>query len=250
MALLMQRLRTLQLRLNSVDPVAKRHAVERVLEWRAVKGEMKARENRRAGLQKYVIAGATEATYEFADRFETEFLPRLTASFETLIPEVERRAAAVSESRAIELEDEFAGRLTALERRNAQADLQLAELREACAGSYRRFAEVNDRLDRIWEDQEAEGIGGWRIILRKANTEKDANEKTPLEIFREEQLGEDEFDSAETPGLICPVCAAPRGRRKPRTGLMDDLLGLVGVSPYQCKRCLCRFYRLSLRRRR
>jgi hypothetical protein len=166
------------------------------------------------------------------------------------MPEIQRRAEIVSGARAVDLEDEFSARLGALERRNSLADLQLAELRQACAGSYRRFAEVHERLDRIWEDQESEGIGGWRVVVRNATIEKQSTSKTPLEVFREEQFGDDDSDNPETPGLSCPVCHAPKGRRKPRTGLVDDLLGLVGIAPYQCRRCLCRFYRLNLRHKR
>jgi hypothetical protein len=51
MTLLMQRLRTLQLRLNAVDPGAVKEATQRVLEWRSAAGEAKGAENRRRRLQ-------------------------------------------------------------------------------------------------------------------------------------------------------------------------------------------------------
>jgi hypothetical protein len=241
--LLLQRLRTLQLRLNSVDPGAQKATVDRVLEWRALAGETKARENRRTKLLSMVTRGAGEATRDFAMRFEEEFVPRLTNSCTGLVEQIEQAGDTLSPSRAAGLEDEYATRLAALERHTVEADVQMAELREACMRGYRGLTEVNDRLDSIWENQETEGIGGWRIVMRQAAAEKEAKTKSSMEAFREEAF--DEGFTTETRGRVCPVCGEAKGRRKPKTGIVDDLLGLVSIDPYQCKRCYCRFYRLN-----
>jgi uncharacterized coiled-coil protein SlyX len=245
--LLMQRLRTLQLRLNSVDPAAQQAASERVLEWRSLAGETRARENRRTQLYGAVTGGASDATHDFAQRFEFDFLPKLTQSLSTLLPQIQQTADSISTSRALRLEDDYGSRLVALERRTAEADAQLAELRQACLDGYKGMAEVNERLDAIWDNQEKEGIGGWRVVMKTASLEKEANYKTPMDAFREEAF-DDEF-AADTKGKTCPVCGEPKGRRKHRTGIMDDLLGLISIDPYQCKRCYCRFYRLNLKSR-
>jgi hypothetical protein len=246
--LLMQRLRTLQLRLNSVDPVAKQATADRVLEWRALAGETKAGENRRTHLYTAVAEGTSDANHEFARRFEYDFLPKLTQSLSGLIPQIEQTADSISSARAIRLEDDYGSRLFALERRTAEADAQLAELREACLRGYKGMADVNERLDAIWDNQEKEGIGGWRVVMKNASVEKELNEKTPMQSFREEAF-DDDF-TADTKGRICPICGEPKGHRKPRTGVIDDVLGLISIDPYQCKRCYCRFYRLNLRKRR
>jgi hypothetical protein len=244
--LLMQRLRTLQLRLNSVDPVAQQAASERVLEWRSLAGETKARENRRTQLYGAVTDGAGEATRDFAYRFEFDFLPKLTQSLSGLLPQIEQTGDSISASRALRLEDDYGARLVALERRTAEADAQLAELRQACLDGYKGMTEVNERLDAIWDNQEKDGIGGWRVVMRTASQEKEANYKAPMDAFREESF--DEEFTADTKGRICPVCGEAKGRRKHRTGVIDDLLGLISIDPYQCKRCYCRFYRLNLKK--
>jgi hypothetical protein len=245
--LLLQRLRTLQLRLNSVDPIAQKATAGRILEWRAAAGETRARENRRNKLQSAVIEKAGGVAHDFAVRFEEEFLSRLTDSFSALIPEIEQVGDAISLGQAARLEDDYGSRLVALERRTAEADAQMTELREACMHGYRGLAEVNNRLDSIWDNQETQGIGGWRIVMRQAAAEKEAKTKSSMEAFREEAF-DDEF-TTETRGRVCPVCGEAKGRRKPKTGIIDDLLGLVSVDPYQCKRCYCRFYRLNLGKR-
>lgn len=245
MTLLMQRLRTLQLRLNSVDSVVIQEAGERVLEWRRFLEETKARENRRRQLYAYVTESTQETTTAFANCFDSQFLPRLSESFDKLKPAIESRAAAIG------IEDEFDGRLSALERRNAEADAQLVELRAACSGAYEKLSEVNDRLDRIWADQSTEGFGSWRVVVRKTREEKEVSTRTPLQSFRDNSFYDDsDPDEAERIGMICPQCWEPSGRRKRRAGLKDDLLGLLGIAPFGCPRCMVRFYRLQPVRRR
>jgi hypothetical protein len=188
---------------------------------------------------------------DFGQRFEGQVLPRISTSFVTLMTAVEGRAAALSGARATELEDEFAARLYSLERRNAAADTQLAELRAACTETYRRFSEVNERLDQIWFDDNTEGLGGWRETVQKLNLEKAANDKTPLEAFRRDSaMGEDEAEATAATGITCPMCGERSGRRKPRTGMKDDLLGMAGIAPFWCSRCMVRFYRFQTAKRR
>jgi hypothetical protein len=244
MMLLMQRLRTLQLRLSAVDPVAAQEAEERVLNWRAFVGEMKAREARRRRLHGCISEAMNQVTLDFGQRLEEKLLPRLSESFRILAPVVESRAATVSGMRALELEDEFTGRLSALERRNMSADSQLAELRAACADVYKRCAEVNESIDQIWTDQNPEGLGGWRQTVDKATKEKESKERSPLQAFKEDSiLDESELEGPSWVGLTCPSCNEPTGRRKHREGFKDDLIGLLGIAPYWCPRCMVRFYR-------
>jgi hypothetical protein len=251
MALLMQRLRTLQLRLNSVDATSAKAAGERVLEWRAFLGETKAREKRRRRLYAHVVDSAKAVTADFEHRFESGFLRRLSESFHTLEPAIEGRASVLAGSRAFDLEDEFGGRLNALERRSAAADAQLAELRAACGETYEKFAEANARLDEIWANDDTEGVGGWRQMLRKVNLEREASLKTPLQAFREDAYGDGEdLDGPDAIGLTCPMCLDKTGRRRPRTGVTDDVLGLIGIAPFRCPRCMVRFYRFRPGKRR
>ena len=254
MMLLMQRLRTLQLRLSAVDPVANQKAEERVLTWRAFLGEMKARETRRRRLHAYVSESVHQTAAGFGELIEQKFLPRLTESFDTLAPVIESRAATVSGMRAMEIEDEFIGRLSALERKGVSADSQLAELRVACTDVYKRCADVNESLDQIWDDQDTNGLGGWRQTVDQASKTKDANEKSRLQLFKEESgidVTEDNLDGPGWVGMRCPSCNELTGRRKHREGFIDDFLGLFGISPFFCPRCMVRFYRRkSMKRKR
>jgi hypothetical protein len=244
MTLLMQRLRTLQLRLNSVDPGAVTEAGERVLEWRGAAGDARGAENRRQRVHTYVTGSMNDLTADLGQRLESEFLPRLTQSFRTLIPEVQSRADAVAGMRAMELEDEYTGRLRALERNTAASDAQLTELLDACADTYRKLSEVNERLDRIWADDGVDTVGGWRTAMSQVRAEKEASEKTPIESFREDAFGDDDdLDLASYTGLTCPICHELTGKRQARTGFMEDFAGVVGIAPYRCSRCMIRFYR-------
>jgi hypothetical protein len=244
MTVLMQRLRTLQLRLNSVDPVIKLGTAERVLSWRAVAGETKARENRQTRVRGYVTGSVRETTNDFRKRFEAGFLPRLSESFRTLLPAITGRGETLSTERAAELEDEFGARLSALERRSAEAAAQIADLRATCADTYKRFSEAHGRLDEIWADDNCEGLGGWRVIINKVSAEKQANEKSPMEVFREESLGEENnMDGTSAIGIRCPSCSEPQGYRRSHRGVMDDLLRLAGFAPFHCRRCLTSFHR-------
>jgi hypothetical protein len=244
MTMLMQRLRTLQLRLNSVDPGAIKEATQRVLDWRAAAGDAKGAENRRSRIHMYVTRSANEVSADFGQRLESDFLPRITQSFRTLIPEVRNRAEAASGTRAMEIEDDCNGRMKALERRSAAADAQLSELCKVSEDAYRKLSEVNQRFDQVWTLENPEGSGSWRDAMAKVRTEKDANEKTPMEAFREDSFFDD--DDLDEPGslrLNCPMCKEATGKRQPRTGLMEDFAGIVGIAPYRCSRCMVRFYR-------
>ena len=148
--MLMQRLRTLQLRLNSVDPGAIKEATQRVLDWRAAAGEAKGAENRRRRLHQYVTRSANEVNADFGQRLESDFLPRITQSFRTLFTEVRDRVEAASEMRAVEIEDDCNGRMKTLERRSAAADVQLSELCTVSENTYKRLAEVTGRFDQVW----------------------------------------------------------------------------------------------------
>jgi len=250
--LLMQRLRTLQLRLNSVDPVAGQKAEERVLHWRAFLGETEAREMRRQKLHDLVASTVADLRADFGARFESQYLNRVAASVESMIPEVERRAGTVSGMKVMQLEDEFTSRLSSLERRHAASGAQLAELRAACADTYVRFSEVNSRLDEIFEDRDEEGLGGWRTAIRTARKQKEENDKTPYQVFMETSIVDEESE-VEQPlklGMTCPNCGEATGRRKHRKSFLEDVMSLVGVAPYWCERCMVRYYRVRPARRR
>jgi hypothetical protein len=239
----MQRLRTLQLRLNSVDPGAVREAGERVLAWREVAGHAKGAESRRRRLQSYVTDSIEALNSDFSRRLHGDFLPRLDQSFRSLFPEVENRATAMANMRALQLEDEYSGRLKTLERTFSSADGQLAELRAACEETYKKLAEFNYRLDQIWGDESLGDLTGWRTEMSKIRAEQDAAEKSPIEAFREGAFGDSDFEEPVTMRLTCPMCREKTGKRQPRTGLMEDFAGLFGIAPYRCSRCMLRFYR-------
>jgi hypothetical protein len=244
MTMLMQRLRTLQLRLNSVDPGAIKEATQRVLDWRAAAGEAKGAENRRRRLHQYVTRSANEVNADFGQRLESDFLPRITQSFRTLFPEVRDRVEAASEMRAVEIEDDCNGRMKTLERRSAAADAQLSELCKVSENSYQRLAEVTERFDQVFRLEGPEGAGNWRDAMAKVRAEKEANGKTPMEAFRGDSFfDEDEMDEPGSLRLNCPVCKEATGKRQPRTGVMEDFAGIVGIAPYRCSRCMVRFYR-------
>jgi hypothetical protein len=251
MTILMQRLRTLQLRLNSVDPGAVRAASERILEWRSVAGYVKGAEARRRRLHAHVTNSMDSLATDFGARLENQFLPRLTKSLATLIPEVESRAVEAANSRSVELEDECDGRVRAAEKNSALADVQLNELRQASADTYRTLADFTDRLDQIWADDSIESIGGWRDAMERVKTEKDASEKASLDSLREDARGDDnEEGEPSSVRLTCPICKEPKGKRQPRTGLFEDLAGIVNVAPYRCSRCMVKFYRYRPSRKR
>jgi hypothetical protein len=244
MTMLMHRLRTLQLRLNSVDPGAIKEATQRVLDWRAAAGDAKAAEHRRSRMHTYVTRSAKELNEDFGQRLDSDFLPRITQSFRTLIPEVRNRAEAISAMRALELEDECNGRLKALERNSAAADTQLAELCKVSEDAYKKLAEVNERFDQIWMVDRTDGAGSWRDAMARVQAEKEANDKTPMEAFREDSFfGGDDVEEPGSVRLNCPMCKEATGKRQPRTGVMEDFAGIVGIAPYRCSRCMVRFYR-------
>ena len=179
-------------RLNAVDPGAIKEVTQRVLDWRAAAGEAKGAENRRSQLHTYVTRSANEVNLDFGQRLERDFLPRITQSFRTLIPEVRNRAEAASGMRAVEIEDDCNGRMKTLERRSAAADAQLSELCKVSENAYHRLAEVNERFDQVWR---LEGAGNWRDAMAKVRAEKEANGKTPMEAFRGDSFfDEDEID--------------------------------------------------------
>jgi hypothetical protein len=244
MTMLMQRLRTLQLRLNSFDPGAIKEAKQRVLGWRAAAGDARAAERRRGEMHSYVMYSAKALNADFGNRLESEFLPRITVSFQTLIPKVRDRAEAASGMRAVEIEDDCHGRMKALERRSAAADVQLTDLCKVSEDAYKKFADVTERFDQIWNLESPSEAGGWRDAVQKVRAEKEASEKSPMEAFREDSFFDD--DDADEPGslrLNCPMCKAATGKRQPRTGVMEDIAGIVGIAPYRCSRCMVRFYR-------
>ena len=242
--MLMQRLRTLQLRLNSVDPGAIKEATRRVLDWRAAAGDAKSAENRRGRVYAYVVRSGQDVNADFGQRLETDFLPRITQSFRTLLPEVRNRAEAVSQMRILELEDDCTGRLKALERNTAAADIQLTELCKVSEDAYRKLAEVSERFDQAWMVDRGEGAASWRDALAKVRAENEANEKTPMEAFRKDSFfDEDGAEEAGSVRLNCPMCKEATGKRQPRTGVMEDFAGIVGIAPYRCSRCMIRFYR-------
>jgi len=251
MTLLMQRLRTLQLRLNAVDPGAVREASERVLEWRSAAGDAMGAENRRRRLYAYVTERMESVRGDFEGRIESEFLPRITQSFRNLIPEVQSRAETVAGMRALEIEDEYNLRIKALERNFSGADEQLNELRSAGVGAYRKLAEVTERLDQIWADETSDSVGSWRDAMAKVRAEKEASEKTPMEAFREDAYGDDdEVEESIAYRLTCPICHENTGKRQPRTGFLEDFVGVFGIAPYRCSRCMVRFYRYRRSRKR
>ncbi len=241
----------MQLRLNSVDPGAVKQASQRVLDWRSFAGDVKASEQRRTKLHSYATTELRDLTRDFSQRMDDDFIPRLTQSFRTLIPEIQERADSMSDLRVLELEDEFGGRLRALERYMASADNQMADLREASIDSYKRLAEFNERLDQIWADENLDNVGGWRAAIDKIRQEREESEKTPYDVFREDAFGDYDDEEADEPtakGLTCPACKEPKGRRQPRTGFLEDLGGVIGIAPYHCSRCMVRFYRFRPRR--
>jgi hypothetical protein len=249
--ILTQRLRSLQLRLNSVDPGALGESAERVLNWRAVAGEAGGAEGRRIRVHAYVTGSVNAVTADFDRGLQRQFLPRLAQSFRSVSPELQGRADALSGMDARELELEYASRLKALERHTVSADNQLAELRSGCEDTYMKLAEVNERLDQIWANDDTESVGGWRSAIAKIRAEKAAGEKTPLQVFREDAFRDDE--DQDKPGftcLTCPTCHEATGMRQPRTGFMEDLAGVVGMAPYRCSRCMVRFYRYRPARKR
>jgi hypothetical protein len=244
MTMLMQRLRTLQLRLNSVDPGVIKEATQRVLEWRAAASDAKGAEHRRGQMYSYVTQSARDMNADFGQRLESDFLPRITQSFRTLIPEVRTRAEAVSGMRAVEIEDDCNGRLKALERRSAAADSQLSELCLVSEDAYKKLAQVNEHFDRVWTIESPDGTGIWCEVMAKVRAEKEANEKTPMEAFREDSfIDEDDADEPGSLRLNCPMCKEATGKRQPRTGVIEDFAGIVGIAPYRCSRCMVRFYR-------
>lgn len=251
MSILMQRLRTLQLRLNSVDPGAIREATQRVLNWRAAAGEAKGAENRRLQLHTYVERSVNQLTADFGGWMESDFLPRITKSFQTLVPDVRTRSEALAGMRTLELEKDCDGRLKAVERRAATADTQLTELCKVSEEAYKKLAEVNERFDRIWAIEGAEGAAGWRDALSRVRADKEASEKTPMEAFREDAFfDEEDLDGPGSLRLNCPMCKQATGKRQPRTGVMEDFAGIVGIAPYRCSRCMVRFYRYRPSRRK
>jgi hypothetical protein len=250
LTILMQRLRTLQLRLNSVDPGVVQAAAERVLEWRSAAGEVKAAESRRRRLHAYVTESVDGVVTDFEYRMHNEFLPRLTQSFRNLLPEIQNRGAEITRTREEELEDHYNSRVIAVERSSAAAAAQMDELRNASAEVYRKLATVAERFDQILaEDDEA--LAGWRDAMEKVKTEQEAMDVSPMEAFREDAFGfDDDDDEPTTVRLRCPVCHERTGKRQPRTGFFEDLGGIINIAPYRCSRCMVRFYRYRPSRRR
>jgi hypothetical protein len=253
MTLLMQRLRTLQLRLNAVDPGAVKNANERLLAWRSAAGDIKGAENRRRLLQIYVTGSANDLVKDIRGALQSRFLPKLDQSFRSLLPAVQSRAEAVSGMRMLEIEDSCSPRLKALDRIAASADAQLTDVQAVCLDAYQKLADINDRMDSTWSDESLENIGGWRNAMAKVRTEKEAAEKTPMESFREEAYSQDDDGNPEEPTstrLTCPMCQQKTGKRQPRTGLMEDFAGMFGIAPFRCGRCMVRYYRFRPHRKR
>jgi hypothetical protein len=248
--ILMQRLRTLQLRLNSVDPGVVQAAAQRVLAWRSAASDAKGAEARRRTLHAHVTESADGVVTDFEQRMHNEFLPRLTQSFRSLLPEIQSRAEDVSGKRVQELEDQYNGRVITVERSSAAADAQMNELREASAEVYQKLADVAERLDRIWAEDD-ETLAGWHDAMEKVRADQEAMEKTPMEAFREGAFGDDDDDEEPTTvRLTCPICHEKTGKRQPRTGFFEDLAGVINIAPYRCSRCMVRFYRYRPSRRR
>jgi hypothetical protein len=246
----MQRLRTLQLRLNSVDPGVVQAAAQRVLDWRSAESEAKGAEARRRRTHAYVTESMEGVITDFEQRMHNEFLPRLTQSFRTLLPEIQDRGAEITGKWVEELEDQYKARVIAVERTSAAADAQMNELREASAEVYQKLAAVTDRLDQIWAEDD-ETLAGWHDAMEKVRADQEATEKTPMDAFREGAFGDDDEEEEHTTvRLTCPICHDKTGKRQPRTGFFEDLAGVVKIAPYRCSRCMVRFYRYRPSRKR
>lgn len=51
-------------------------------------------------------------------------------------------------------------------------------------------------------------------------------------------------------GLECPNCGWQDVRPALRSGLLDSLMAAILLSPYRCRKCRTRFFRLSIHKGR
>ncbi len=160
----MQRLRTLQLRLNSVDPGVVQAATKRVLEWRSAAGESKEAEARRRALHAYATGSADGVVTDFERRMHNEFLPRLTQSLRNLLPEIQNRGTDITGSRAEELEDQYNSRVIAVERSSAaRAGRTTCGTRVARFNrNWRQWLSVSIRSGRRTTKPSPVGVMRWR----------------------------------------------------------------------------------------
>lgn len=216
--------------MESPQPVGPQAAIQ---DWREVKLEATRREAKREALFASVTSQMKEVNQEFSRQFASGFHPKFTDSLARLPQEIEHRAKEMTRAQELHLGDEFGSRLNALEKRTSMADSQLSDLRQTCLRAYQGIQAVISRLDGVW-NQAAPPVAARHLPSASKTEARQPSTETEAPL--------------KGPGRLCPNCGERKGRRKPKTSVTDDLLGLIKINPYRCKRCLHRYYRFSFGR--
>lgn len=253
----LSRLRELQGRLSSLEqPTPARGTTlpssvdtlfaRQMFELQNLRDAMKSCQERQAQLFLSSSEWASAIGPEMGQIIQRKLEPRMNSIFERASRESIERSARVTADR---LAERIESRLSGMEQRFKESIQEFATLQRNSVATELAVLKAAERLDTIWDNQDAEGIGAWRITMRElaatVGWEK-YEPRTGREQFAAES-GEEKSSHPPIAGLICPKCEAEEVRRLARESFLEELLRVVFVAPYRCRSCGERFYRMRAR---
>ncbi len=140
--------------------------------------------------------------------------------------------------------DPIEQRLEQQEKRVPALMEQFASLRQSAMALEDRLAAIGDSLDTIWKQQDAPGLGGWRLVMRAVSAQVELEkEKQPAftDSYRARQEPAETLPSSATK-IACKRCNKRSVRRIARETIIEELLRMVLIAPYRCSNCGIRSY--------
>ncbi len=222
---MIDRLRQLEERLNSLSS-GNQTDIEPLREMIA------GRESRRGKVYAEVLRNATAFALDLSAAIDAKVVARLDP--------IGDRAMAMLETRTPPVDFQPAERiLSDQEARVGLLAKQFAEARKSAAKVEERLALAGDALDRVWKQQDAAGVGGWRMVMRNisANVELARESRPSLAEQYRGTAGQDQDIPVPAATIVCRRCKKTELRRVKRVSLLEELLRVASVSPYLCGNC-------------
>lgn len=250
-----RRLTDLQSRMNSLEQPAARAdsalpagvdagLARQMVESQNLRDSMKGYELQQSRVYQDFIGGAGVFAKDIVEVLDKRFYPRLDVMFTNAKTAVTERMSLLTPERFADKTD---GHLADFEARFETSILQFATLREEFALTEFKIFEATDRMDAIWNDQDANGIGGWRLVMRAVSAFVEKNKELqppdPLGLFR----GQEELRGPSQPAIpnfVCPRCHQEEVRRLYRNTIFQEALRVFWIAPYRCHACHKNFYRM------
>ena len=225
------RLRELEGRLNSLSGSSGPDV-------RAFREALVAHEERRGKQYGQALREASTFALEITRAVDARLAPRMNGLADRAVRELASVpvAEAGPGSRAER-------RLNEMEELVPQSVGQFTALRRSAQTLEGRLAVAAERLDELWREQDPQGIGGWRLVMRAISAQVEL-EKEAQPAFVEQYRGQTEEKELHpaAAGLVCPRCKTATVRRINRESILEELLRLGFIAPYRCSTCAERSY--------